>query len=245
MSLSIILTCYNEVPLIFESYERIVSMMKLTRIDCEYLVVDDGSTPDNKKELASYFQKKQNTKLLFSDVNEGRGAAVTKGIKAGSKEFVCFIDTDLEIPPNEIFNFYLAMASGSAAADIIIGKRVYLLGGNIYEYFRAMNSKIYSFLVNMIFGLNSLDTESGIKIFRTNKILPILDKVEDKRWFWDTEVILQSIKHKLRVTQKPVLVIRKTDKPSSVHFFRDTYRYLSAIYRYSKKQGKNVSYSNS
>ena len=240
MSLSIILTCYNEVPLIFETYERIVSMMKLTRIDCEFLVVDDGSTLDNRKELANYFQHKHHTQLIFSDVNEGRGAAVTKGIKASSKAFVCFIDTDLEIPPNEIFNLYFAIVSGSPCADIIIGKRVYLFGANIYEYFRALNSKIYSLLVNIFFGLNSLDTESGIKIFRTNKIRPILDDVEDKRWFWDTEVILESIKHKLTVIQKPVFVIRKINKSSSVYFFRDTYRYLSAIYRYSKKQKKRL-----
>jgi len=236
MSLSIILTCFNEVPLIFETYEKIVSMMKLTNIDCEFLVVDDGSTPENKKDLDKYFLYKEKTQLIMLDVNEGRGAAVTKGIKASTKEYACFIDTDLEIPANEIFNLYFTITSDSASVDIVIGKRVYLLGANLYEYFRAMNSKIYTFLVNLLFRLNSLDTESGIKIFKTKKILPILDFVKDKRWFWDTEVVLQSIENNLKITQKPVFVIRKLDKKSSVHFFRDTCRYLTSIYQYSKRR---------
>ncbi|UCD15384.1 MAG: glycosyltransferase, partial [Candidatus Omnitrophota bacterium] len=233
MSLSVILTCYNETPSIFDSYEKIVSFMDLTKIEYEIIIVDDGSLPDVQKQLSNYFHEKNNTILLFSNANEGRGAAVTKGIRVSSKDYVGFIDTDLEIPESSLFNLYYGITRDDSF-DVVIGKRVYLLGCNLYHWLRAIYSRLYFLLANVFLNIHFLDTETGVKLFRRDKILPVLDSVRDKRWFWDTEIIAQSLKHNLKITQLPVFLLRKKQR-SSVAFLRDTRRYLYGIYKYLRR----------
>lgn len=230
MSLSIILTCYNETPLIFDSYEKIVSMMNLTGIQYEMIIVDDGSSHEVKKQLTDYFEKKTNTTLLLSCDNQGRGAAVSKGIKASTKEYVGFIDTDLEIPEYSILSLYYVISTNHL--DMVLGKRIYLFTFNLNHWIRHISSRIYSLFANFVLNLKSLDTETGIKLFKKESIISILDSIQDKRWFWDTEVVTEGIKNNLKVSQSPVFVVRNNDKKSSVRLFRDTYRYLQSMYNY-------------
>lgn len=234
MSLSVILTCYNEVPAIFTSYERIVSFMEMTALDYEVIVVDDGSCSETRQRLKEYFGTRPGVKLILGEVNEGRGAAVTKGIKAGAFEYAGFIDTDLEIPEYSLLPLYFACKRSSA--EVAIGWRVYRLGGNLNNWFRYFLSRGYFLLANFFLKLDFLDTETGIKIFKREAILPVLESVEAKRWFWDTEIIAESKKYGLSVIQEPVFVIRSKGKKSSVRFFKDTRAYLSAVYRYRRRQ---------
>jgi glycosyltransferase involved in cell wall biosynthesis len=233
VSISIILTCYNEVPLIFTAYEKINSMMGLTNIDYDLIIVDDGSEAETKERLSVYFKGKPNVTLILSPVNGGRGMAVTKGIRASAKEYAGFIDTDLEIPEDSIFALYRAINDNRA--DVAIGRRVYLLRWNINDVFRCFTSRVYFIVANLILDLRHLDTETGVKLFKREKILPLLDSIEDKRWFWDTEIITESIKNRLNIMEVPVFVTRR-EKRSSVNFLRDSIRYFMALYRYRRKR---------
>ena len=236
MSLSIVITCYNEVPVIFESYEKVVSIMDLSIIEYEIIIVDDGSSQKNCKLLSSYFEKKKNTTLILSDENQGRGFSVSKGIKNSSKEYVIFIDTDLEIPEYTIVPLYHNIIHNDS--DIIIGKRIYKIMWDAHFWIRYVLSKSYFLFSNIVLQMGFLDTETGIKIFKKKKILPIIDKIKNKRWFWDTEIIAESLRHDLIVHQIPVFVFRRTDKKSSVKIFKDSFKYLVAIYNYIKR--KNI-----
>ena len=84
---------------------------------------------------------------------------------------------------------------------------------------------------------NVLDTETGIKIFDRSKVLTVLDVVEEKGWFWDTEVISRLLRSGFNVRQLPVRVVR-SNKTSSVRFLRDTAAYLKALARYRGKLAK-------
>lgn len=208
-------------------------MLNLTRIEYEMIIVDDSGNQEIKNRLMNYFQNKKNTRLVLSDINEGRGAAVTKGLKAASKEYAGFIDTDLEIPEHSLINLYYVIKTSHS--DAVIGKRIYLLDWNIYYWLRSIFSRVYFLFANIFLNLGFLDTETGIKLFKKDKILPILDSIEDKRWFWDTEIIDKALRRNLKITQIPVFVL-KNKKRSSVRFLRDTKRYLEALYRYKKRQ---------
>lgn len=234
MSLSIILTCYNETPMIFDASRKIISLIKSQGIDYEIIVVDDGSRPDVREELKAYYEKKDNVILIFSEVNEGRGAAVTKGINASTKKYVGFIDTDLEITEHSIITLYGAMIT--ASADIVIGKRIYTLDSNLKNSLRYIASRAYLLLATSILKLKYLDTESGIKIFKKEKIGPVLNHVKEKRWFWDTEIIAESIKYNLKIIQIPIPVVRNKYKKSSVSVLRDAFRYAVALNKYCRRK---------
>lgn len=235
MSLSVILTCYNETPAIFRAYEKIADMMKTSKVDYEIIIVDDGSVAPVRTALPSYFKNKEDATVVFSSQNEGRGSAVSKGIRLSQRRYAGFIDTDLEISQDYLLKLYYALVESDA--DVIIGKRTYCQNLNFHNVLRWYSSRIYFFLANTLLGLRFLDTETGIKIFKRASVIPILDDVKDKRWFWDTEIIAEGLKRGLSIIQAPVFVLRKSSKQSLVHVARDTARYLLAIYRYKWPKG--------
>ena len=236
MSLSIILTCYNEIPIIFESFEVLSAMMERTGIETEFIIVDDGSQPQVRKNLAAFFEGRNHVRLILSEHNEGRGAAVSKGIRAAGHPYVCFIDTDLEIPAHSIIALYFeALASGP---DMVIAERIYRWQPGLRDSIRNISSRLYRRFSSAVLSLNNLDTETGCKLFRRDSILKILDGVVDKRWFWDTEVVAEALKDGQKIAEIPLVVIRRSDKTSSVHVIRDTLRYLKAIWAYRKQSDR-------
>jgi glycosyltransferase involved in cell wall biosynthesis len=233
MGLSIILTCYNETPIIFESYVVLAAMMRQTTIDVEFVIVDDGSQTEVCEELERYFQGRDDVVLILSEENEGRGGAVTKGLRAATRPYVCFIDTDLEIPAYSILALYFEATTSQA--DIVMAERVYRWRVSLHDWIRNWSSMAYRRFSSGVLSLRNLDTETGSKLFRRDSVLRILDRVLDRRWFWDTEIVAEAIRDGQRITQVPIVVMRRLDKASSVHVFRDTIRYVKAIYAYKKR----------
>ena len=56
------------------------------------------------------------------------------------------------------------------------------------------------------------DMQCGFKAFSRKKILPVIDIVQNNRWFFDTELIIISRKLNLKIDQIPV---KWTDDVSS------------------------------
>lgn len=233
MSLSIILTCYNEVPVIFNSYQILATMMNRTNIDCEFIVIDDGSKPNTQRKLWQYFGDLDQVQLVLSKQNKGRGSAVSKGIRSSTCQYVCFIDTDLEIPSYSILALYNEAISSNS--DVVIAERMYKWGINPRHNIRNLCSKAYRRFSSLVLSLENLDTETGSKLFRRTKIMPILERTLDQRWFWDTEIIAESLKDSQKIVQIPIPVVRCPNKSSSVHVLREIYRYLKAIHSYRKR----------
>jgi hypothetical protein len=79
-----------------------------------------------------------------------------------------------------------------------------------------------------------MDTETGYKFFRRDRILPVLDKVSDRGWFWDTETMLMAYLAKLQIIEIPALFERRTDRPSSVRVFRDSLLHFKKLNQFSR-----------
>jgi len=231
MSLSIILTCYNEVPLIFETYRVLSTLMQAAGIEHEFIVVDDGSTEAVQRELKEFFAE-SSAGLILSPRNEGRGAAVTKGIRAATKAYVGFTDTDLEIPAHALL--VLHHTAVALQADMVIADRVYRADLSLRHLVRNLGSAALRRASWLTLGLDHLDSESGAKVFDRSAVGRILDHVSDPRWFWDTEIVAEAIKRSQRVVQVPVVVTRRRDKRSTVRPLRDALTYLRALHAYKK-----------
>ena len=95
-------------------------------------------------------------------------------------------------------------------------------------------------MVKRFLNLGLKDTEAGLKFFNRKKILPVLDKTEDKRWFFDTEIVARSLWEGLKITEVPVLYLKKPEKQSSVHAIRDTIRYTKSLIRLKKNTLRKI-----
>ena len=54
-----------------------------------------------------------------------------------------------------------------------------------------------------MFKIKLEDTLAGCKFFKRDKILPILSKVKDNHWFWDTEIMVIAYYEGLELKEIP------------------------------------------
>lgn len=231
LELSLVLACYNEEPIIQDSVREIVEILDNTRLSYEIIFVDDCSQ-DRTRELidqiiAAY--PDHNMSRIFHERNTGRGGAVSDGLRVAQGEVVGFIDIDLEVHARYILSCVLAVRNG---VEVATARRVYLF--SISSLDRYFMSKGYAWLVRNLLNVDLQDTETGFKFFRRERILPILDTIEDQGWFWDTEVMVRALLHNYRIAEIPCLFVRRTDKRSSVKPLSDTLDYFRKLWRFRR-----------
>lgn len=188
MDLSLVLACYNEEPIIVDSVRQIHEVLDHTVWSYEIIFVDDCSE-DRTRELIQEIldtDSKHIFQSIFHEENTGRGGAVSNGMRVAKGDIVGYIDIDLEVHARYIPSCLLAVDNGF---DIATAHRIYKF------YWRGLVrwvlSRGYTWLSQLILNTPFQDSETGFKFFRRSRILPILDEIEDKGWFWDTEVMVR------------------------------------------------------
>lgn len=250
--ISIILACYNEGPTLEKSVNSIVRTLNKLGKNWEIVFVEDksqDSTGETVKKLVteineSFLRIKNSrrrqgfggqAKVIFHKKNEGRGRSVSDGIRASIGEVCGYLDVDLEVSPEYIPLFVSEIENGS---DMVVGRRFY--ESNPSSLGRVIASRAYSLIVKKILNLPAPDTEAGYKFFSRKKITPILSKVQDKRWFWDTEICAIAYWSNLKISEIPVLFIKRMEKKSTVRLIPDSLEYFSKIIKFRLKNSKKI-----
>lgn len=224
VDLSLVLACFNEGSTLSSSLLKIVEVLKSTRYNWEIIAIDDHSRDSTYNILKKFSGNKRSFKVFKNSANIGRGGTVMLGIKKARGKVAGFIDVDLEVSPVYIPQFVRAIEKG---ADLVIATRIYKESWSSIN--RWVLSKGYSLLIRNLLTLGIKDTEAGYKFFNRKKILPILEKIKDKKWFFDTEIVARAVNKKMRVVEIPVLFLRREDKKSTVRIIPDTWSYLKAL----------------
>lgn len=224
---SLIIACYNEGETFEKSVRYIISVLKKLKGEWEIIFVEDKSMDETKKTIEKLVGQIKNSKAIYHSKNQGRGKTVSDGIKAAKGEICGFLDADLEVSPNYIPLFVEEIEKG---VDMAIGKRFYESG--IKSLGRLLASKAYALIVKVLLKIPIEDTEAGFKFFNRAKILPALAKTRDKHWFWDTEICARAYFVGLRISQVPVLFIRRKDKKSTVKLVPDAINYIKQLIKF-------------
>src|SRR3954470_9951041 len=229
--LSLVLACYNEESILESSVDEILQVLDTLDLKSEVIFVDDASQDQTSGIIDRILQS--NPERSFSKLthayNVGRGGTVADGFRTARGRFVGFIDVDLEIRPQCIRSCALALQQGYDAAT---AKRIYK--AQLRSVHRQVMSRGYNGLMKWWLDVPLTDTEAGCKFFRREKILPILDRVVDQRWFWDTEIMVHAHAAGLRMIELPANFERRADKASSVKIMRDSLRHFGNLIRFGR-----------
>jgi glycosyltransferase involved in cell wall biosynthesis len=228
---SLIVACYNEEPLLEESVRQTIEVLDHTPWSYEIIFVDDCSQDRTRAIIDGLLTryKDRNLRKLFHRRNKGRGGTVTDGIRIAQGDVVGYIDIDLEVHARYIPSLVIAIRNG---ADVATAHRIYKV--QLRLFMRFVLSTGYRWLSSWLLGADLQDTETGFKFFKRERILPVLDQVEDEGWFWDTEVMVRSLLRGYRIVEIPCLFIRRYDKKSTVDLVRDTFDYLVKLWRFRR-----------
>ena len=230
--LSLVLACYNEAQHLEASFAEIRETLEQTSWPFEVIFVDDVSRDRTREILREIVAAHPDLDLrvILHESNRGRGRTVTDGFRAARGEVAGYLDVDLEVHARYVPSLVRAIEQG---ADIATVRRIYAFQLRALD--RYFMSRGYSFLVRRVLGLPFHDTETGYKFFRRDRVLPLLDEVEDAGWFWDTEFMARAARRGLEVTEIPGAYVRREDKTSTVRGVRDSVLYFRQLLRFRRK----------
>lgn len=195
-TLSIVMPAYNEKHTI-QTILAEIEDVKLTGIEKEIVIVDDGST-DGTRDILKKYKNKPGYKILFNEENMGKGASLKKGILATTGDVVVVQDADLEYDPHEYKRLLYPIKRGHA--DAVFGSR--FIGGEphrIIYYRNQVANKFLTMLSNLFTGLNLSDMETCYKMIVGDEARAIAKDLKAKRFGFEPEITAHVAKRNLRV----------------------------------------------
>ncbi len=229
MRLSVVIPCYNE---------RATIAAVLTAVenspypDKEIIVVDDCST-DGTRELLQADLAPRIHRLLFHDVNRGKGAALRTGIAAASGDIVVIQDADLEYDPNEFPALIAPILQDKA--DVVFGSR--FMGGfphRVLYFWHSIGNSVLTLVSNMFTNLNLTDMETCYKAFRREVIQSI--SIEENRFGFEPEVTAKVARMGVRIYEIGISYHGRTYAEGKKIGWRDGFRALWCIVKYRFKR---------
>lgn len=178
-------------------------------------IVDNGSTDATWPVAAALAREHEQVHARRLDVR-GRGAALRAAWRDSPADIVAYMDVDLSTDLGALFPLVASVASGHS--EIALGSRLAHGARTQRTLRREIVSRAYNLLLRYGFGARFSDAQCGFKAARADVVRPLMAKVEDDSWFFDTELLLLAEHNGLRVHEVPVDWIEDAD--SRVRIFR-------------------------
>jgi len=227
MKLSIIIPCYNEINTI----STIVDAVKKSPYDNkEIIIVDDCSTDGVIDKLKNEIEHSVD-KIIYHNVNMGKGAALRSGIKAATGDILIIQDADLEYDPNEYSKLVEPILSGQA--DVVYGSR--FLSGSAHRvlyYWHTVGNGVLTSLSNMFTNLNLTDMETCYKVFKIDIIKNI--EIEENRFGFEPEITAKLSKIKgIKIFEVGISYYGRTYEEGKKIGWKDGVSALRCIFKYN------------
>lgn len=202
--ISIVIPAYNEAERIVPTLVEAHGYFSRFGEPYEIIVADDGSTDRTADIVERLAIDMPQLRLLRAERNQGKGAAVTRGMLAARGAVRLFADADGATP----FSEFEKLADGIAAgADIAIASRA--MPESVLEPAQPAIRRFLGLGSRMVIQATNLpgirDSQCGFKLFTAPAVELTFPHVTTARWGTDIEILVLAGRQGLKVAEVGVL----------------------------------------
>jgi glycosyltransferase involved in cell wall biosynthesis len=202
LKLSVLTPLYNEEEFVAALLEKVIAAPLPQGMTMEIIVADDGSTDSSVEEVeAAQARHPGAIRLLKSNRNQGKGAALRRAIAEAQGDFAIIQDADLEYDPKEYLRILAPLLDGRA--DAVYGSRFLVAGERRVLYFwHSLANHLLTGMCNIFADLNLTDMETCYKAFRTPLLKSI--PIRSQRFGFEPEITIKLAKRQARIYETPI-----------------------------------------
>ncbi len=225
MKLSVVIPAYNEQNTI----EEIVKRVRAVQFEKEMIIVDDCST-DGTREVLKRLEHEPDVRVLYHEVNKGKGAALRTGFSATTGDLVIVQDADLEYNPQEFHKLAKPILDGRA--DVVYGSRFLSSEEHrVLFFWHSLGNKVLTTLSNMFTNLNLTDMETCYKMFRADVLKRI--SIKENRFGFEPEITAKVSRLNCRIYEVGISYSGRDYSQGKKIGWKDGVRALWCILKYS------------
>lgn len=229
LKLSVVIPVYNERFLVRELVERVLAVSIPGVGELELVVVNDGSRDGTTEVLRALAAEHPDRLRLFEQQNQGKGAAIRKGIAEATGDLILFQDADLEYDPKDYARLVRPFLEDGA--DVVYGSR-YLPSERrrVLNHRHSLGNKMLTAMSNWFTDLSLTDMETCYKMFRAELLKSIPIRSND--FAMEPEITAKIAKRECRIFEVPISYLGRTYREGKKIGWKDAVKAFRAMFKY-------------
>jgi glycosyltransferase involved in cell wall biosynthesis len=206
----VVIPVYNEVKVLEQSAMTTLALFDQNQQYEWRLVIADNGSNDGTPELARSLEARYSrVKALILEV-KGRGLALREAWLSSDADVVSYMDVDLSTDLSHLPELVAMVAE--RGCDVAIGSRLAKGSKTDRQLKREITSRGYVALIRMTFPrLRITDAQCGFKALNRKAVQAVVPHIENRMWFFDTEMLILAHQAKLKICELPVRWVEDTD----------------------------------
>jgi len=201
-AVDVVVPVYNEEADLERSVRRLEAYLRdHFPVSARVTIVDNGST-DATWAIAVALERELPGVRAVHLPSKGRGGALARAWLDSDSLVLAYTDVDLSTDLDALLPLVAPLLSGHS--DLAIGSRLAPGAQVVRGPTRELISRCYNLLLRLVLGVRFRDAQCGFKAIRADVARDLVPLVENRRWFFDTELLVLAERAGMRIHEFPV-----------------------------------------